>query len=239
MSKKKTNNRTPKKKTQRNLEKEINIIEGALQVFGEKGYEATTISAISKAANISDATLYEYFDSKEDVLFSITKLYTQRIIDKMEIISPYIHGASARLKVLIQTYLEFYENNPLYTSVVLLTVKGNRNFLKDDAYQVIRKSAKSIIDILNTGIEEGVFRNDIDPYLIRSMFLGFIEHIATQWLLIGRHDNLTGYRDTIYEMIMRVIAVEKDADKQEIVINLQGFSIDNDTEKNVLKLKKK
>ena len=59
MGSKKSNGRSLKKDTLRKRRKEIDIIEGALKVFGEKGYEETTISAISKAAKISDATLYE------------------------------------------------------------------------------------------------------------------------------------------------------------------------------------
>ena len=122
MKKKKGPGRPPRKNRKRNLEKEINILESALRVFGEKGFEATTISAISKEANISDATLYEYFDSKEAVLFSISELYTRRELDRMREVSHYIHGPREMIRGIIQTYLEFYENNPLYTSVALLTL---------------------------------------------------------------------------------------------------------------------
>ena len=52
MADKKTNGRSLKKDTKRKRQKEVDIMEGALKVFGEKGYEDTTISAISKAAKI-------------------------------------------------------------------------------------------------------------------------------------------------------------------------------------------
>ncbi len=54
-----------RKNKKRNPEKEQSILEGALRVFGQKGFEETTIAAICKAAGISDATLYEYFVAKE------------------------------------------------------------------------------------------------------------------------------------------------------------------------------
>ncbi len=78
MVRKKTNNGSLRKEKSKNPQKEINIMEGALKVFGEKGFDATTIAAISKAAKISEATLYEYFSSKEDILFAIPSLYTRR-----------------------------------------------------------------------------------------------------------------------------------------------------------------
>ena len=157
MSKKNVNHRALRKDKKRNPQKEINILEGALKVFGAKGFEATTISAISKAANVSEATLYEYFSSKEEVLFAIPKLYTQKELDRLAQVIPYIHGPKEKIRVIIQAYLEFYEKNPLYTSVALLTLKGNRNFIKSDAYQVIRESARFIIMAFNEGVEKGVF----------------------------------------------------------------------------------
>jgi TetR/AcrR family fatty acid metabolism transcriptional regulator len=195
----------PKREKRRNPQKELSILEGALKVFGEKGFEATTISDICKAANISDATLYEYFNSKEDVLFSISEIYTGRELQRMKEISHFIHGAKERMRVIIQAYLEFYENNPLYTSVALLNLKGNRNFLKSSAYQVVREASRTVVDAFNQGVEEGVFRDDIDGYLVRNMVLGFIEHLTIQWRLVGRPESISSYRDTIFEMVMRAI----------------------------------
>ncbi len=222
---KKPNGRSPKKDTKRKRQKEIDIMEGALKVFGEKGYEETTISAISKAAKISEATLYEYFASKEEILFSIPMLYTKRELDRVLEVSRYVHGAREKIRLIIQGYLEFYENNRLYTSVALLTLKGNRNFLKSEAYQIVRQAAQNIIVAYKEGVEEGVFRDDIDPYLARNMILGFIEHLTCQWLLVGRPASIIEYRDTIFEMAMRAIEKEEDTDSIELKIKVEGLRI--------------
>jgi AcrR family transcriptional regulator len=58
-----------KKKAVR-LEKE-KIIEVAVNLFGEKGFAATSIREIANQLNISVAALYYYFKSKEDLLFTI------------------------------------------------------------------------------------------------------------------------------------------------------------------------
>ena len=208
--------RSPRKEKKGRLRTEINIIEAALRVFGENGFEATTISAICKAANISDATLYEYFDSKEEVLFSIPEIYTRRELERMQEISHYVHSPSEKLRVIIQGYLEFYEKNRMYTSVALLTLKGNRNFLKAPAYAVIRESSRSIVEAFKEGVTVGVFRDDIDGYLVRNMVLGFIEHLTIQWLLVGRPESISGYRDIIFDMVMKAIEKRKDEDWLEV-----------------------
>jgi len=223
MNPKKTTAKKPKKEKKQNVKKELNIIEGALKVFGEKGYEATTISAISKAAHISDATVYEYFSSKEDVLFSISKYYTARENERMRKIAHYIHCPRERIRMIIQAYLEFYENNRLYTSVALLLLKGNPNYINSDAYQVVKESARSIVDAFKDGVEQGVFRDDLDPYIVRNMMLGFIEHLTIQWLLLGRPQNLSGQRDTVFDMVIR--AIEKEKKPKNITMNCGAVDI--------------
>lgn len=44
------------------------VWESALTLFGERGYEATTLDAIAEAAGISKRSFFHYFKSKEDVL---------------------------------------------------------------------------------------------------------------------------------------------------------------------------
>lgn len=204
--------------------RDISIIEGALSVFGQKGYEDTKIADICKAANISEATLYEYFKSKEDVLFSIPEVYTTRSYDHFKDIIRYVESAKEKMKIVIWGYLDFYENHKLYTSVALLLLKGNRKFTKTKAYAVIRKVSRSIVEVFKEGVSEGVFRDDIDPYLVRNMVLGFIEHITIQWLVTGRPESILSYRTAITDMIMRSIERKTDEKSYTMKIELEDIS---------------
>ncbi|MBA4394854.1 MAG: TetR/AcrR family transcriptional regulator, partial [Desulfobacca sp.] len=47
------------------------IREAATKLFAEKGFENVTTRNISSAAKISNAALYYYFDSKEELLYQI------------------------------------------------------------------------------------------------------------------------------------------------------------------------
>jgi AcrR family transcriptional regulator len=45
------------------------IHDAAMRLFAERGYEATTIADIAEAADVSRATYFSYFASKDDVVF--------------------------------------------------------------------------------------------------------------------------------------------------------------------------
>ncbi|HSO71285.1 MAG TPA: TetR/AcrR family transcriptional regulator [Thermodesulfobacteriota bacterium] len=52
-------------------EKRTKIREAAARLFAEKGFENTTTRDIAGAAGINNASLYYYFDSKEQLLYQI------------------------------------------------------------------------------------------------------------------------------------------------------------------------
>ena len=196
------------------------IIDAALQVFGEKGYYNATISEIAREAGVSEATIYEYFGCKEDLLFAIPGEITNMTVQFMEAMSPYITGAENKIRAIVNGYYNLYKDNPNYSSLVLLDLKHNRNFMETESYQAVRRSAGLILKAIEEGIEGGEFREDIDPYLVRSMLLGTIEHIFFRWHLMGRKDELDNFIDPMMEVLMSGIRREEEPKTYQINIQL-------------------
>ena len=49
----------------------IQILDAAARLFAEKGFHRTTTKDIAEAADVSEGTLYNYFENKEDMLLGI------------------------------------------------------------------------------------------------------------------------------------------------------------------------
>ena len=60
-------------------------MEAAMEVFAEKVFSEATISEIAKKAGIGDATIYEYFKNKEDLLFNIPEEKMSEIIPTFQL----------------------------------------------------------------------------------------------------------------------------------------------------------
>ncbi|MFC0877381.1 TetR/AcrR family transcriptional regulator [Saccharicrinis sp. FJH2] len=73
--------RTPDQFKEIRTEKIKLISEAALSLFADKGYANTSISMIAKKAGISKGLLYNYFESKDDLLESILSYGFDEIIE--------------------------------------------------------------------------------------------------------------------------------------------------------------
>src|SRR5216110_334240 len=45
------------------------IVTAASELFGEHGYDAVTVSQVAQAADVSEQTVYNYFPTKEHLVF--------------------------------------------------------------------------------------------------------------------------------------------------------------------------
>ena len=60
------------------------LIRAALEVFQEKGFHATTVRDIGRAAGLTQGTIYNYVRSKEDILFLVCDRVVAEYISSME-----------------------------------------------------------------------------------------------------------------------------------------------------------
>ena len=196
------------------------ILKAAEKVFARKGFQQATISEIAREASVSDATIYEYFPTKEELLFSIPFEITRKGKKDLLLHLSLIRGASNKLRAVIYWYLRFFSHNPDYAAVILLILKSNREFLKTDTYQIVREWAQLFTDIIKEGIESGEFRPDIDPYLVRSVVLGTIEHSVVSWLLLGRPKDLLSRVDSLTDLVVQGIRLNEDLNGLSVQISL-------------------
>jgi TetR/AcrR family transcriptional regulator, fatty acid metabolism regulator protein len=198
-----------------------NIIDSALQVFAEKGYADATMTDIAKKAGVSTPALYEYFKTKEDLLFAIPEKFMEEPIRIMEYVAPYLRGAEAKIRGIVQGYLTIYDANPLYASLVMLELKTNRKFLKTKAYGMVKKVSGGIREVIEEGIKDGTFKENTDAFLIRSMILGTIEHLCIRKLLLGEPKNLPQYTDAIVNTILD--SIKKESKHFSINLNINDL----------------
>jgi len=87
------------------------ILDAAVFLFSEQGYERTSIKQIAQAAGITDSAIYRHFKGKEELLVEIIALTEQAVTQPLSESGDGEHGASIFRK-LFETPVEAFGENP-------------------------------------------------------------------------------------------------------------------------------
>ena len=200
-------------------------MDAALHIFAEKGFQSATITEISKEAGVSEATIYEYFGTKEDLLFAIPEKISNDGYEEMKGYLPYIKDVEGRLRAMLLGYFNLYQSNPHYSALVLLQLMSTKRFRQTAAHEAIRRSAHDVLLCIREGITDGTFRQDANAYLVRSMLLGTIEHLFIHWHMQGRPEsktNLVDLLDPFLEIVFSGIRAKKEEAGLTLRLDVEG-----------------
>ena len=178
------------------------ILKAAERIFAQKGFHESTVAEIAKEARVSEGTIYEYFSTREGLLFTIPEAFIAKAREQDLFHLQLIRGAANRLRAIVYLYLHTWQENPNYAVINLLILKSNLNFRQTEGYRLIREGFRDITRIIQEGIASGEFRADIDPYVVRSVLMGAVDHATTNWLLSGRDHQLVDLVDPILDLVM-------------------------------------
>ena len=194
------------------------IVRAAEKIFAEKGFHEATIAEIAGSAGVSEPTIYEYFSSKEEILFTIPVETSQRLGELIEFHLKMAKGAAAKLRAMIYIIFWIHQNDPSYAAVSYLILRQNSRFINSEAYEILRRRLRPLMEVIKEGIAAGEIKSGFTPYFIRSVILGAIEHLTTRKVLMNTDDNLLDYVDPLVDLIMG--GVQPDAQRLPIRLSL-------------------
>ena len=172
------------------FDKRKNIMKVAVSLLAEKGFDRTRISDIAGGLNIGEASIYEYFKNKEDLLFSIPVEKTEELLSLVKKNCSQNRRGETEFRDFIRAYLCFLQAHRDYTALLLFELRANRKFYRSEAYQSFKTFNEVLMDILKRGQADESFRQDVHMDLASRMIFGAIDHMALTWLMFGKPADL-------------------------------------------------
>ncbi|HEU4415269.1 MAG TPA: TetR/AcrR family transcriptional regulator [Candidatus Angelobacter sp.] len=124
------------------------VLQYAAQIFCEKGYEGASMRDLSRAAGMSLAGLYHYFESKEELLYLIQKHTFRTIIERLH---QRLAGASdpeGRIRIFIENHLEYFLANKEAVKVLTHEDDTLKNGRGAEIRAIKREYYKICLDLL-------------------------------------------------------------------------------------------
>ncbi|MDY7031804.1 MAG: TetR/AcrR family transcriptional regulator [Thermodesulfobacteriota bacterium] len=155
-------------------ERRAQIVRISAQLFSKKGFKGTTTKEISKKVGISEAAIFHYFPTKNDLYTAIIK---DRVGEEDDLFLPVeAMRQSDDVKVfgdLADYLLEKNEGDPTFMRLLLFSILEEHK-LSDIFFQThIRKKVQFLSEYIEQRIADGAFR-EVSPFLVARGFLGMI-----------------------------------------------------------------
>lgn len=171
------------KKRGKDGEKRERILAAAISVFAQKGFYATRVSEIAKAAGVADGTIYLYFQNKEDVLVSI---FRDRIGQLIEVLKREIAKAGTveeKIRRIVELQLGLLEGQRDLAEVVTVNLRQSSSLLKQYAVPLFKEYLDVIAGVIAEGQKDGTLRADLNPKIAARALWGGLDGIALTWAL--------------------------------------------------------
>ena len=95
---------TVSRRQQNRIEREQRILDAALKVFSQQGFAGTKMDAIAIEAGLSKPTLYQYFDSKEQLFTAMMQARRDDMLVAFDTDTANAHGARSSSEMVRQLY---------------------------------------------------------------------------------------------------------------------------------------
>ncbi len=170
-------------KKRRSGDKRDRILQAAVKVFARSGFHATRVSDVAKAAGVADGTIYLYFKSKEELLFSLFQDRVEKLLAFMREELPKKADAPARLRAVIDMQLGLLEDERDLAEVITVILRQSNRLMKEFAAPHFNAYLDAIARIVAEGQASGAFRQDISPHVAARAIFGALDGITLTWAL--------------------------------------------------------
>lgn len=184
------------------------IIQAALEVFQEQGYERASMNEVARRVGGSKATLYNYFASKEELFAAVVRIFSTQFLTQ----------AAAELVSDESQMLTLEEKLTRFGTSMLQVLTGSNPALQ--LYRIvvgeaghsdigtlfresgIRESMETLARVMGEAVQKGELR-DAEPMLLASQFTALVK-AETDALLLKREIPLFS-REQIGAMVTRAV----------------------------------
>lgn len=184
-------------------DKRWEILNAAIALFSERGFERTTVDEIATRANVGKGTIYLHFENKEKIFIAIIDSGMQHIIDRMSEVLNESGDFIQEFERLLLQHLQFAEKHCEFYKVFLkerLNMKliGDKD-AQDRLIEMHHKAEQMLTRFFQIGIDQKRVRKG-DPNIYSYVFSGILSHFTYHWLIEKNDESLVDKAPVIMDL---------------------------------------
>jgi AcrR family transcriptional regulator len=166
-------------------EKRPRLVEAACAVFAEKGYASTRVADIAERAGVGKGTVYEYFTSKEELLFAVFESINMDISARMETALAAGGSTEEQLHNLLRLGAEVISEQVDLQPVILdfWAASRGKDFEEKHRRAVVASYTffrNLISNFIRDGQNRGEFTNSVDAEVLAITVVATVDGLGIQ-----------------------------------------------------------
>ena len=159
-------------------DKKDHIINVAIELFAEKGFEGSSIRDLAAKADVNVAMVNYYFGSKDKLFEAMIEQkagFMRGILDELRANNSLTE--IQKIDHIIEKYVDRFFSQPLFHKVLQQEVLvSQRASMHEHVIGLFVKNTEDVVAIIEKGFRKKVFRK-VDPQLTFSSIVGTINHV--------------------------------------------------------------
>ena len=163
----------------RNLQKTEEIYQVIARLFAYRGYHSTSMREIARELGMNQSSLYHYFASKQDILFTLMNDAMDDVLAILEEISSTDLLPEDRLNRVLSFYTQYYAGD----QERLILLINEMNSLNEEYRSILVRKQRRYVQLIKSILEELAAQGkikQIDPAVATFAFFGMV-HYTIKW----------------------------------------------------------
>ncbi len=180
------------------------IIDAAIKLFSEKGFDKTRVSDLAEEARIGKGTIYGYFKTKSEILLAFCEDEIEYVFNEVRIKAKQESSLLERLQTLFMAQFRYVTKNNEFGRILAREMTFPEAANKESCKGLEERYLAEISEILITAISQKELRDDVELIFIVGHFYALYLIVLSAWY-DGRFQTEQEIQEALHKLLTQAM----------------------------------
>ena len=187
-------------------ERRAHTVEAVVELAGTRNPGEITTMAIARHMGLTEGALFRHFPTKQAIWQSVMEWVAESLLDRVERAAQDLCSPSDKLRAMFLGHVDFVAEHPGVPRMLFGELqKADSTVPKRIVQSLIQRYAQRLQQTLEAGKACGELHADLDSGAAATLFIGTIQGLVMQSLLVGDMARIREEAPKVYAIYSRGI----------------------------------